>query len=194
MRTTEITMSDPALSQLAGMMKLRGKWFLPEQAGGPDEFIRARKEWEERGLARLDFDGSLHPSPRFARMLYNLTHTDRALLYENGEEKTLFLKGPVDILMLKRREGEREWKLALRPFHEVSRWILELADRSFSGRILFLGEAGREPDCRVLDPEGKENRERREFLGNCLQTFYLGQQENGVLTVGKNEKEGEEHA
>ncbi len=194
MRTTEVTMSDPALSQLAGMLKLTGKWFLPEQAGGPDEFIRARKEWEERGLACLDFDGSLHPSPRFARMLYNLAHTDRALMYENGEEKTLFLKGPVDILMLKRKEGEAEWKLALRPFHEVSRWVLELADRSFSGRLLFLGEDGREPDCRVLEPEGKEKRERREFLGSCLQAFYFRQQENKALTAGEKEKEGEEYA
>lgn len=194
MRTTEIKMSDPALAQLAGMLNLTGRWFLPETAGGPDEFIRVRKEWEESGLAGLGFDGSLHPSPRFARMIYNLAHTDGALLCENEEEKTLFLKGPVDILMIARRAGEPEWGLALRPFHEAARWICGLEEGSCPVRLCFRGRPDREPECRVLDPEMMEETERRELLGSCLRAFCSGRQEETAAAVPEEGKEGKTDA
>lgn len=126
MRTMPVSMSEPALAQLAGTLGLTGKYFLPEIGGGPEEFIKARGEWEKEGLAKLDFDGSLHPKPQFARMLYNLKHVQSALQYEGEEGKTLFLKGPVDVLVLERSKETGGWELALRSFHEAAWQIRHL--------------------------------------------------------------------
>ena len=66
-------------------------------------------------------------------MLYNLGHVEAALLLEREEGRRLYLRGPVDVLVL---EQEREgWEMALRPFYEMCLEIRGLGEDSFSGKI-----------------------------------------------------------
>lgn len=188
MRTVPVSMSEPALAQLAGTLGLSGKWFLPESDGGPGEFIKAREEWEKEGLAQLDFDGSLHPVPRFARMLYNLTHARSAMLYESGEEKVLFLKGTADVLMLVQRKRKGSWELALRPFHEALWQIRQLAEGCVPGRFLVLGEGEEEPFCREPDPDSGQE-ERLYMIESCLAYFYRREGNCPLLSDEKREEE-----
>ena len=158
MRTTPIRMSHLALAQMVEMLELDGKWFLPECGRSAKNFLKDRGEWEKAGLAELNFDGELQLAPRMARLAYNMTHARRALLYEEGENKTLLLKGPVDVLALKYIPEEESWDLALRPFHETAKWLRELRAESSSGRLLTLEAGEGEPVCRALTDKdtGKE--------------------------------------
>ena len=174
MRTTPIRMSEPALVQMTGMLGLKGKWLLPEGEGGAKNFLKARKEWEEAGLARLDFDGELHLEPRMARLIYNMTHAQAAALYEDEEQKVLLLKGPVDVLLLEYIREEESWELALRPFHETAEWLRSLAEISSPGRLLTLRAGEDEPVCRELDKgtEDGQNCQRRQSLADGLADLF----------------------
>ena len=74
MRTQAVDLSHRALCQMLQSLNLPERLLLPEETGTAADFLRAREEWEKAGLAEPDFDGTLHPQPRFARMLYVLTH------------------------------------------------------------------------------------------------------------------------
>ena len=125
MRTYPITLSHSAVTQLVHTLQLSGRWLLPcEVPPSAQDFLRARSEWEQAGLAELDFDGSLHPQPVFARMLYNLTHAGGAMRLCDADERTLlYIRGPVDLLRLQQTGGA--WTLALRPSSEVYHWAKE---------------------------------------------------------------------
>lgn len=190
MRTTPIRMSESALVQMTGMLGLKGKWLLPEGEGGAKNFLKARKEWEEAGLARLDFDGELHLEPRMARLIYNMTHAQAAALYEDGEQKVLLLKGPVDVLLLEYIREEESWELALRPFHETAEWLRSLAEVSSPGRLLTLRAGEDEPVCRELDEgtEDGQNCQRRQSLADGLADLF-GRPKRAALPEPEKEEE-----
>ena len=94
MKTASVRLSEPAFCQLLAMMPAAGRLLLPEAAYSAREFIRARQEWEEAGLAELDFDGVLHASPRFARMLWNLEKSRGVLRLREHAEWELMTQLP----------------------------------------------------------------------------------------------------
>ena len=138
MRTQAVDLSHRALSQMLQSLNLPERLLLPEEPGTAADFLRAREEWEKAGLAEPDFDGTLHPRPRFARMLYVLTHVRGMLRLRRvpgqGEmpgppdaagDMEIFVRGPVDLLWLARQE-DGSWKMALRPLTEVLNRLLRI--------------------------------------------------------------------
>ena len=118
MRTQAIVLSDRGLCQAVQTLRLPERLLLPDPAGTAADFLQARQEWETAGLVELDFDGPLHPQPRFARMLYNLTHVRGMLRLRREGETVLLVRGPVDLLRLYRK-AEGEWQMALCPLTEA---------------------------------------------------------------------------
>lgn len=131
MQTPSIRLSELALGQLLATVSDAGLPLLPEAAYSAKAFLLARDEWEALGLVELDFDGALHPQPRFARMLHNLRKWRSVLLVSGGGEKTIFVRGPVDLLQI-RRDGEDFWRIALRPLTEA-RWLVHRLMQSPEG-------------------------------------------------------------
>ena len=86
MQTPSIRLSELALGQLLATVSDAGLPLLPEAAYSAKAFLLARDEWEKLGLVELDFDGALHPQPRFARMLHNLMKWRSVLLVSGGGE------------------------------------------------------------------------------------------------------------
>lgn len=122
MQTPSIRLSELALGQLLATVSDAGLPLLPEAAYSAKAFLLAREEWEKLGLVELDFDGALHPQPRFARMLLNLMKWRGVLRVSAGGKETTFVRGPVDLLQI-RRDGEDFWRVALRPLTEA-RWLV----------------------------------------------------------------------
>lgn len=122
MQTPSIRLSELALGQLLATVSDAGLPLLPEAAYSAKAFLLARDEWEKLGLVELDFDGALHPQPRFARMLHNLIKWRSVLLVDEDGKETAFVRGPVDLLQL-RRDGENLWRVALRPLTEARRLV-----------------------------------------------------------------------
>lgn len=122
MQTPSIRLSELALGQLLATVSNAGLPLLPEAAYSAKAFLLAREEWEKLGLVELDFDGSLHPRPRFSRMLLNLMKWRSVLRVTVGGEETTFVRGPVDLLQI-RRDGTDFRRIALRPLTEA-RWLV----------------------------------------------------------------------
>lgn len=170
MRTQAIVLSDRGLCQTVQTLQLPERLLLPDQAGTAADFLQARQEWEEAGLAELDFDGTLHPQPRFARMLYNLTHIQSMLRLRREGETVLYVRGPVDLLRLCRKT-EGEWKLALRPLAEA---LVSLQQAWADGRkweISTQSPGEEAPFCELLDP-GAPEEERRAVVCRHLSRFF----------------------
>ena len=180
MRTGLLWLSDDALAFLAQISGNGGKWFLPQPSGEPGEWNRLRKELEQAGLARQGFDGKLHPIPKFSRMLYNLGHVRAALLLEQEEGRRLYLRGPVDVLVLeKEREG---WEMALRPFYEMCLEIRGLGEDSFSGKISTWEEGSQEPSAPYPDLDSGDREKRLGVLRECLAAFCRRSKEQGEVS------------
>lgn len=113
-------MSNTALLQMLDLLALPERLILPCAPGTAADFLKARSEWEQAGFVEPDFDGSLRPKPRFARMLYNLTHVQSVLRLCCGQRTVLYVRGPVDLLRMSTEDGG-SWKLALCPLAQVRR-------------------------------------------------------------------------
>lgn len=76
-----------------------------------EQYMWARDYWTDRGWAELDFDGSLHLYPEFARYVYNISHMDAVLRWGKQHQTEYWIKGPVDVLYVKETAGEVELSL-----------------------------------------------------------------------------------
>ncbi len=170
MQTPSIRLSELALGQLLATVSDAGLPLLPEAAYSAKAFLLARDEWEKLGLVELDFDGALHPQPRFARMLHNLMKWHSVLLVSGGGEETIFVRGPVDLLQL-RRDGKDFWRIALRPLTEA-RWLVRRLLEAPGGEewTLTVQAAGdEEPRTAAASPSAADAAQRAQAV---LQHFY----------------------
>ena len=119
MQSASIRLSEPALGQLLATMPIGGHSLLPQAVYTPRDFLAARQELEKAGLIELDFDGSLHPRPLFARMLWNLQKYQSVMRIQAAEETFFFIRGTVDLLQICREPENPFWKMALRPLPEA---------------------------------------------------------------------------
>ena len=191
MRTGLLWLSDEALAFLAQISGNGGKWFLPQASGGPGEWNRLRKELEQSGLARQGFDGKLHPIPKFSRMLYNLGHVEAALLLEREEGRRLYLRGPVDVLVLEQEREKAGFQMALRPFYEMCREVRSLGEDSFSGRILTWEEGQEELSSLCLSLASEDRESRIRGLKDCLASFCRPREKPGTAALPEETTEGE---
>lgn len=170
MRTQAIVLSDRGLCQAVRTLRLPERLLLPDSAGTAADFLQARQEWEAAGLAELDFDGTLHPQPRFARMLYNLTHVRSMLRLRREGETVLYVRGPVDLLRLCRKT-EAEWQLALRPLAEALGCLRQEWAAGGKWEIATQSPGEEAPLCETLDPDAPEE-ERRAVVCRHLSRFF----------------------
>lgn len=119
MQSASIRLSEQALGQLLATMPIGGHSLLPQSVYTPRDFLAARKELEKAGLVELDFDGSLHLRPLFARMLWNLQKYQSVMRIQAAEGTFFFIRGTVDLLQIWRDSEEDPWKIALRPMSEA---------------------------------------------------------------------------
>ncbi|MGI5894875.1 MAG: hypothetical protein ACOX6P_09830 [Candidatus Merdivicinus sp.] len=122
MQSVSIQLSEQALGQLLATMPVGGHSLLPESEYSPKKFLSARRELEAAGLVELDFDGSLHPRPLLARMLWNLQKFESVMRIQAAGRTIYFIKGPVDLLQIRWDSEEVPWKMALRPLSEAE-WM-----------------------------------------------------------------------
>lgn len=171
MKTASVRLSEPAFCQLLAMMPAAGRLLLPEAAYSAKEFIRARQEWEEAGLAELDFDGVLHASPRFARMLWNLEKSRGVLRLRDTAGEIMFVRGPVDLLQIRRKAGEDGRRLAMRPLSEAA-WAIKRRLREHAEWELMTQIPGEESPLlsKISPEEGQGGRE--EAIRAHLEKFY----------------------
>lgn len=179
MRTGLLWLSDESFAFLAQMCGNGGRWFLPQAAGEQGEWNRVRRELEKAGFASQGFDGKLHPIPKFSRMLYNLGHVGAALLLEREEGMRLYLRGPVDVLVLEKEQEKEGWQMALRSFYETCWEIRSLGEDFMPGGISVWEEGQEEPSgpCRKLASEDREKRIKE--LEDCLASFCRRRKEDG---------------
>ena len=170
MQTPSIRLSELALGQLLATVSDTGLPLLPEAAYSAKAFLLARDEWEALGLVELDFDGALHPQPRFARMLHNLIKWRSVLIVAGGGEETIFVRGPVDLLQL-RRDGEAFWRIALRPLTEARWLVLRLLEAPGKEEwTLTVQAAGdEEPRTAAASPSAADAAQQAQAV---LQHFY----------------------
>lgn len=129
MKTKDISLSETALSQLLQTIGCMNLPLLSISAGGARDYLNACREWEALGWGEPDFDGSFHPSILLARLVYTLRKTQGALRYDDEAGSVeLFLRGPVDLIRLRKSADACEWKLAFCP--------LDSARRAFCDRLI----------------------------------------------------------
>ena len=191
MRTGLLWLSEETVAFLARTSGNGGKWFLPQAAGEQGEWNRVRRELEKAGLALQGFDGKLHPIPKFSRMIYNLGHVGAALLLEREEGTRLYLRGPVDVLVLEKEREKEGWQMALRSFYETCWEIRSLGEDFMPCRISIWEEGQAEPSglCRTLASEDREKRIQE--LEECLAFFCRRRKEEDRFGLTEDALAGE---
>lgn len=131
-------------SCLMALLSCQGKWFLPEVELPEDldaaKLLQIRQEMEATGLVELDFDGKLHPSTEFARMSYNITHARGALRWVKDDRKRIYIRGPVDDLLLICHADS--WTMELSRPSGVIEWMRDLALGDAGGAFSAMGPDG----------------------------------------------------
>lgn len=134
---------------LMALLGSSGKWFLPEpgfqEAIDAAKLLQIRQELEDTGFVELDFDGKLHPTAEFARLAYNITHARNALCWKKENRQRIYIRGPVDDLLL---TCERDiWSMELSRPSGVLFWMRDLVQNGSGGMLKAMngaGEASRE--------------------------------------------------
>lgn len=154
------------------MLGCRGKWYLPEpdprETVDTGELLRIRQEMEDTGLVELDFDGKLHPTAEFARMVYNITHARGALGWKKDSQQRIYLRGPVDDLLLSCQDDL--WTMELSPPSGVILWIRELCRQEEGGTLWAMNVPEDAP--REVFPAMQASPE--EALGELLDIYFGG--------------------
>ena len=161
---------------LVSMLGLGGQWILPDRNTGetldPAKLLQIRQELEETGLVELDFDGKLHPTEKFARDAYTLKHVRAALRWAEEDEIALFLRGPVDDLLLRCRWDL--WTLErVRP-SAVLNWARDLAGSCHAGTLAAVDSPNGIPQEYVL----QEKEDRSGLLTLALDIYFGGGDQN----------------
>ena len=68
-----------------------------------EEYVSIRDQWIKEELIDLDFDGTVHCLPAFAREIYNLTNTGTIFRWEK-ENTEIYVRGPVDVLLIQEQD------------------------------------------------------------------------------------------
>lgn len=172
MQSASIRLSELALGQLLATMPIGGHSLLPQAAYTPRDFIAARKELEKAGLVELDFDGSLHLRPLFARMLWNLQKYQSVMRIQAAEGTFFFIRGTVDLLQIRRDSEKAPWKMSLRPLSEAE-WRVKHCLYAEEEWEIVTQAGGEEPPFFTRVSASRENLgEWEKIIREHLEKFY----------------------
>ena len=161
---------------LLTMLGCRGKWLLPEpepaETVDAPKLLQIRRELEDTGLVELDFDGKLHPTEEFARLAYNMTHARGALRWKSEDRQQIFLRGPVDDLLLTCRWDL--WTMELSRPSALLRWARELTASEEAGTL----SAVNEPDGLPVEISPALGADRQKGILEILDIYYGGGQDD----------------
>ena len=68
-----------------------------------EEYVSIRDQWLKEELIDLDFDGTVHCLPTFAREIYNLTNIGSIFRWKK-ENTDIYIRGPVDVLLIQEQD------------------------------------------------------------------------------------------
>lgn len=104
----QLSMSIQAFDTTMQLLGGTGQWLLPafvrKNGQGSEAYLSGRDELCRSGWAELDFDGKLHPTREFSRMIFSLTHLRGLLRLELEEETCWYLRSTVEMMVLSCRE------------------------------------------------------------------------------------------
>lgn len=116
-----------------------------------EQFLKAREDWTEQGLAELDFDGGLNPSMALARMLYVISHRGSIFRWEHDGEVECWVRGPADFLRIYKAQGQV--MLEQRKYSDLLTYGRDVIVKNPGGSLASKNE----DDDRTLSKEGEKS-------------------------------------
>ena len=170
--TTVFSVSRDAFQAALHLLGKENSPFLPQpfySAGrGADTFLAGRNELCEMGLAELDFDGRISPTPAFARLLYDITHAEAAIKLEQPDRICWYLLAPTEMLYVE-QEGDRV-RLERRRAVSLLPWVREILLPAQAGTLTTQrGERLRKTE---LTPSSAGEEPRAKELTGHLAVFF----------------------
>lgn len=163
----KITMSSAAFGAVLHLLGRAGKYLLPQQKN-VENFLAGREELCKNGWAQLDFDSSLLPESAFARLIYDISHAEAVLRFNQEAQTIWVLLAPTEMLYIE-QNGE-EVRLERRKAAFLFPWVREILMPAKNGQLT----TQRKEDVRnsTLEDVQAESRERAEMLACHLALFF----------------------